>query len=153
MALVGDPMGGGSLVLYLLCRGLSIKVATRPVTPPAICTGPPPATSSTPRFRKNPALAQTQWEGKLHTNVFNIEKIMYASKRVLSTMAPETIVVAVVAKANWNIKCEYRSPVLLEPESTSKKKFPKPAKELLSVEVPFVGELSSPKLKAYPTIQ
>ena len=47
-ALVGELICGGCLCLYLLCRGLSISVATSPVRPPTRCTGPAPAMSTTP---------------------------------------------------------------------------------------------------------
>ena len=76
IALVGDPIGGWSLlsVENRPCLGFNISVATNPVTPPTTWTGPAPAMSITPISYSQPPGAQTQWAGMQKMNVFSMEK-------------------------------------------------------------------------------
>ena len=59
-----------------------------------------PAISTAPKRARNPLGAHIQWAGRQYTTVFTRENKQYALKFALSAIAPDTIVVAVVANDN-----------------------------------------------------
>ncbi len=142
--LVGFPAAGSSAFSsYRPFLAPSIRVATNPAVPPTRCTPPEPAMSMQPIFAKNPFSAQIQWAGMQYTTVLMNEKIMYALSFVLSAMAPDTMVVAVVAKDNWKMKVENVSP--MESGVASTIHLPIPMNPLVPSSIP--------KLSPYPKAQ
>ena len=76
MALPALPMGGSLTWSHRPMRGPNITAATRAPVPPTRLTPQLPATSTTPRLRRNPASDQSQQVGTQKTKVLKREKKM-----------------------------------------------------------------------------